>query len=60
MSVLELKSTNVRDTEDFRGSLRVQVRHKESRRVPVVAPLASSRKSRAFLFPATERLADFV
>ena len=60
MSVLEVKSTNVRGTKVFRGSLRVHVRHKESRRVPVVAPLTSSRKSRAFLFSVTERLTDFV
>jgi len=30
MSVLEVKSTTVRGIKEFRGSLRVQVRHNES------------------------------
>src|SRR5258706_1305867 len=36
-SVLEVKSTNVRGIKEFWGSLSVQVWHKESRSVPVVA-----------------------
>ena len=59
-SVLEVKSTNLRGVKRFWGSLSVQVQHKESRIVPVVAPWISSRKSRVFLFPVTERLTDFV
>jgi len=59
-SVLEVKSTNVRGIKEFWGSLSVQVWHKESRSVPVVAPWTSSRKSRASLFPVTKRLTDFV
>src|SRR5258706_5443037 len=59
-SVLDLKSTNVRGTTEFRGSLSMQVWHGESRIVPVVAPWTSSRKSRAFLFPVTDRLTDLV
>jgi len=60
MSALDMKSTTVPGIKEFPGSLKVQVLHKESRRVPVVAPLTSSRKSRAFLFPTTERLTDLV
>ena len=58
-SVVDLKSTNVR-AKEFWGSLLVQLLHKEERIVPVVAPWTSSRKSRAFLFPVTERVTDFV
>ena len=58
--VLEVKSTNVCGSKEFRGSLSVQVRHGESRIVPVVAPWTSSRKSRAVLFPGTACLTDFV
>jgi len=57
---LEVKSTNVRGIREFWGSLSVQFRHKESRRVPVVAPWTSSRRFKVFLFLVTERFTDFV
>src|ERR1700749_1035927 len=53
MSVLETKSTNVGGITELRDSFLVQLLHKVSRIVPVVAPWTSSQKSSTFLSPRT-------